>query len=39
MEDELLSGDSDLGSFSEGVGFRTELKDLLLTWACLCSGP
>lgn len=25
----------DLGSFSKGVGFRTELKDLLLTLACL----
>ncbi|KAM8765860.1 LOW QUALITY PROTEIN: cadherin-related family member 2 [Rhynchonycteris naso] len=28
---------TDLGSFSEGVGFRRELKDLLLTWAQLCS--
>lgn len=39
MGDELVPGVSDLGSFSEGVGFRTELKYLLLTWACLCTKP
>lgn len=33
MGDELLFGDSELGSFAKGVGFRTEQKDLLLTSA------
>lgn len=39
MGDEWVPGASDLGSFSEGVGFRTELKDLLMTWACPCARP
>lgn len=34
-----MPGASDLGSFSEGVGFRTQLKDLLMTWACPCTRP
>ena len=39
MGDELVPGASDLGLFSEGVGFRTELEGPAAAMGVSASGP